>query len=147
MFILLHILSLDFDSFSQVSGSKEIIITDRVSSKGSFFHYYGVVRCGDDGSSYEEATILAFYMDEKEVIEDLYCRLNLVSHPYIMKSLGHESGTGEHGNYIFLAFPRFKETLADYMDKDSRSIQFGRFTEVFIELIRYVINCFCFVNL
>lgn len=116
-------------------------------SKGSFFHYYGAVRCGDDGSSYEEATILAFYMHEKEVIKDLYCRLNLVSHPYIMKSLGYEIGTGEHGNYIFLAFPRFEETLADYMEKESRSIQFERFTEVFIELIRYVINCFCFVNL
>lgn len=140
-------MSLDFDPFSQVTCSKEIIITDTVCSKGSFFHYYGAVRCGDDGSAYEEATILAFYIHEKEVIEDLYCRLNLVSHPYIMKSLGYEIGTGEHGNYIFLAFPRFEETLADYMDKDSRSIQFERFTEVFIELIRYVINCFCFVNL
>jgi hypothetical protein len=136
--------------FSQVRGTTKIVILDTRarktgSSKNPFFHYNGKVRCGDDDDSfYEEATILAFDIQEKEDVECLHCRLNLVNHPYIMTSLGYESGSGQHQEYIFLAFPHFKETLAAYMEKkDDRTMQFGRFTEVFIELIWYVRNYFC----
>ncbi|CAN6363033.1 unnamed protein product [Urochloa humidicola] len=132
----------------KVSGTTEIIITDTKalktgSSKNAFFHYKGAVRCAGDDSVYEEATILAFYIQEKKDVEGLHYRLSLVSHPYIMRCLGYKSGSGHHQDYIFLAFPRFEETLAAYMEKSEKSgdrtMQSGRFTEAFIELIRCVV--------
>ncbi|CAO2141829.1 unnamed protein product [Urochloa humidicola] len=125
----------------KVSGTTNIIITETHairtgSSVNTFFLYKGAVRCGSDDSVYEEATILAFGIDKKEDIEGLHCSLSLVNHPYIMRCLGCESGSGVHQDYIFLAFPHFEETLAAYMEKrGDRTMHLGRFTEVCIELI------------
>ncbi|KAL6659657.1 hypothetical protein ACP70R_002486 [Stipagrostis hirtigluma subsp. patula] len=132
--------------FGKVSGTTEITIIDSRakkagSSKNPFFYYKGEVRSGDDASSPVEATILAFDTSEEEEIENLYCRLNLVSHPNIMRSLGYEVGKDDHQEYIFLAFPRFEETLAFFMDKSSKQgMTLGRFTVEFIGFIGCVVS-------
>lgn len=53
-----------------------------------------------------------------------------------MNSMGYGYGLKEQEGYIFLAFPCFESTLADFVDKGcKRTMELGRFTEEFIGFV------------
>lgn len=100
----------------------------------ALIYYNGSVKYGDD-SSVVHATILAFDVSMEETVAATDEKLNMLNHPYIMRSLGFGIGIKEHRHYVFLALPYFEITFAHYVDKNcNRAMNLKRFSEEFVQL-------------
>uniref|UniRef100_A0A0D9XSF9 Uncharacterized protein n=1 Tax=Leersia perrieri TaxID=77586 RepID=A0A0D9XSF9_9ORYZ len=98
----------------------------------------GFVRYGFDAPFSIRTTFVAFENYESAVTTN--DRLNLVNHPFIMRSLGGVSCFRQHQPCHFLPFPYFDTTYADYLDKRSnKAFEYKRFTPEFIQLTGHVI--------
>jgi hypothetical protein len=57
-----------------------------------------------------------------------------------MRSLGYGRGVGAYSDYTFAALPSFRETLGEWVVEASGAAEMGRFTEKFIDIVRYAIH-------
>jgi hypothetical protein len=126
-----------------VTGDREIVITESKAEKAgrcstyNLFFYKGRFRSGTKQGFWIEASIFAYHSEDAITLHN---RCTSFHHPYVMRSLGYGRGVGAYSDYTFAALPSFRETLGEWVVEASGAAEMGRFTEKFIDIVRYAIH-------